>query len=353
MAFFVLVLVMVNDIGKPLTLASLVVASVVSGIMVWMFTGVVAGGFARYAPAEAIAKCMTLLRLSYAALYPIVWLASVAEDLVRRGVRADSSHERQEEELLSSIEDTQRKGAIDDVSAAILENTLEFGDTTVGAVMTPRAAVKGLPYSDDLAAIRSFVERARYSRYPVYESSLDQVMGVLYVKDLVPFLGQVADGFQLRPLLRTPMRVPESKPVRDVLGEFQRSQVHFAVVVNEYGGVSGIVTIEDIIEELVGEISDEHERFAGPDLKRISDAVVEVRGRYSIYDLNEALNCELPEDEGFETVAGLMLARLGHIPKAGEKLESDGAEFEVLRATATTVEQVRVTRKPVENLEGE
>ncbi len=345
-SFFAIVLVMATGLDGPLTLTALLIAGAVSAALVWMVTGVVAGGFARYAPAESIAKCLPLLHLSYSALYPLVWLASMVESLVRKGVGAGTAHARQGEELRRSIEDTQRQGAIDQVSASILENVVEFSDTTVGAVMTPRSSVKALPYLDDLAVIRSFIERVGYSRIPIYEGSLDRVVGVLYVKDLVPYLGRVTDGFVLRPLLKSPLNVPESKPLREMLIEFQRTKVHFAVVVNEYGGVSGIVTMEDVIEELVGEISDEHERAAGdvPELRVISDGVVEVRGRLPIYELNEAIGTDIPQDEGFETVAGLVLARLGHFPEKGATLTTDGAAFEVLRATPTTVDLLRVTR---------
>ncbi|MBL9140457.1 MAG: DUF21 domain-containing protein, partial [Phycisphaerae bacterium] len=173
MSFFAIVLLMTVGLDGALTLEGLAIAGLSSVLLLWLITGVVSGGFARYAPTEAIVAFLPLLRGSYLALYPLVLVASAVEGVVRRIVGGGSPTERQEEELLSSIEDTHRQGAIDEVSAAILENVVEFGDTTVGAVMTPRAAIRGIAYSDDLASIRSFIEDAGHSRIPVWEGSLD------------------------------------------------------------------------------------------------------------------------------------------------------------------------------------
>lgn len=342
MGFFALVLIMIVGLDSPLTLGGIAEAGGAAVLLLWLITGVVAGGFARYAPAEAIAAFLPLLRATYLCLQPLVWLASATEGIVRRMVRARSPEDRQEETLLSSIEDTHRKGAIDRVSAAILENAVQFGDTTVGAVMTPRAGILGLAYTDDLRSIREFIERAGHSRFPVFEGSMDRIVGVLYVKDLVHLLGSTPDSFVLRPLLRVPVRVPESKPLRDQLIDFQRSKVHFAVVVDEYGGTSGVLTIEDILEELVGEIHDEHDDEDAPPIRTVTPGVFEARGRVEIYELNHAAGTTVPEDEGYETVAGFLLARLGRIPEVGERLDAEGALFEVIRATPTTVELVRV-----------
>jgi Mg2+/Co2+ transporter CorC len=231
-------------------------------------------------------------------------------------------------------------------AAAILENAVEFGDTTVGAVMTPRPAIEGIEYTDDIAAIRDFARRSGHSRIPVYRGSLDHVDGILYVKDLVPLLGADAAGFRLRPFLRAPQRVPESKPLREQLRDFQQSKVHFAVVVDEFGGTSGILTIEDVIEELVGEIRDEHEPATDvhPVALRAADGWIEASGRLPIGDLGAALDAELPEDEGYETVAGFVLARFGSIPRRGDAFESQGIRFEVLEATPSAVIKVRARR---------
>ncbi|MFO0963394.1 MAG: hemolysin family protein [Phycisphaerales bacterium] len=348
MGVFALVLAVAVGVDEPLSLRALLGSWIGSAAAVWLFSSVVGGAFARYAPAEAIAAFLPLLHAVYLLLAPLRAVADGVDGIVRRIVAPAPAAQRQEEELLSSIEDTQRQGAIDRVSAAILENTVEFGDTTVGAVMTPRPAVEGIEYTDDLAEIREFIRTAGHSRIPVFRGSLDHIEGVLYVKDLVPYLGRGADGFQLRPLLRQPMRVPESRPVREQLLEFQRANVHLAIVIDEFGGTAGLVTIEDVIEELVGEIRDEHEpaATAEADLRRTGDRAVEASGRTAIRDLNAALGIAIPEDEGYETVAGFVLARLGKIPRAGERFEAAGARFEILGATPSAILLVRAETDP-------
>ncbi len=346
MGLFAIVLVMFVGIDEPLSVRALLAAWITSAGVSWLFSSVVGGAFARYAPAEAIAAFLPLLHLIFLLALPLRTVADLVDRVVRRVVSADSPAERQEEQLLSSIEDTQRQGAIDQVSATILENAVEFGDTTVGAVMTPRPAVEGIAYTDDLAAIREFIRGAGHSRIPVYAGSLDHIEGVLYVKDLVPYLGRTGDGFVLRAILRQPMRVPESKPVREQLLDFQREKVHLAIVIDEFGGTAGIVTIEDVLEELVGEIRDEHEPLAdaAADVRPLDPRTVEATGRAAIHELNSALGVAIPEDEGYETVAGFILARLGSIPRAGDTFEAAGARFEITGATPAAILLVRVQR---------
>jgi CBS domain containing-hemolysin-like protein len=230
----------------------------------------------------------------------------------------------------------------------MMENVVEFSDTLVGSIMTPRTAIEGIEYTDDLAAIRGFMHDDGHSRVPVYEESLDHVVGVLYVKDLVRWIGADARDFKLRPLLRDPIRVPESKRVSDLLREFQRGKVHMAIVVDEYGGTAGLVTIEDVLEEIVGEIRDEHDapEAAEPAFREVAAGMLEADGRCLVADLNARLETRLPEDEGFDTVAGFVLARLGRVPEVGAVVEDGGARVRVLAAGPTAITRVSVERLP-------
>jgi CBS domain containing-hemolysin-like protein len=314
--------------------------------LLWAFTSVAAGAFGRHAPAAVIASFLLPLRIVDVSLLPVRALARKVDALIGSSVGAADPAVRGEAELVSAIEDTQRQGLIDEHAAEILGNAVEFSDITVGAVMTPRPRIEGLAYTDDLDAIREMAVASGHSRIPVWRGSLDHVEGILYVKDLVRFLGRPGEGFRLRPLLREPIRVPESKPLQEMLRDFQHAKVHFAVVVDEFGGTAGIVTIEDVIEELVGEIRDEHEPASDshPSVHASGDGVFEASGRAPIAELNAAMGTEFPDDEGFETVAGLLLARLGHIPRAGDRLEDSGVVFEVLEATPYAVKRVRAAR---------
>jgi len=342
--FTVLVIAIVAGFDEPLTPLRLLAAWGVSVLSMWLLATVVAGAFARHDPAGVIASFLPTLRILYVPLAPVRAVADAVDAAVGRRLGSGTEGERQEEELASAIEDTQRQGLIDAQAAEILENVVDFGDTTVGAVMTPRPKVEGIAYTDDLATVRDFARRSGHSRIPVYRESLDHVEGILYVKDLVPLLGSPADGFRLRPFLRAPVRVPESKPLREQLRDFQQSKVHIAVVVDEFGGTAGIVTIEDVIEELVGEIRDEHEPAGDvpPVVRDCGDGWFDAEGRTVIHDLNAALGIDVPEDEGFETVAGLVLARLGRIPRVGDWFVDHGGRFEVTEASATAVRRVRV-----------
>lgn len=341
--FTVLVIAVVVGFDDPLTPGRLTVSWLVAVAALWLLTTAAAGAFARHAPAATICTFLPTLRILYVVLAPFRAVADLVDGAVARLVGAGDAADRAEEDLASAIEDTQRHGALDERAAAILENAIAFGDRPVGAAMTPRTAIEGIAYTDDLAAIRDFARRSGHSRIPVHRGGLDRIEGILYVKDLVPYLGAPAEGFRLRPVLRVPLRIPESKPLMEQLRDFQHSKVHFAVVVDEYGGTAGILTIEDVLEELVGEIRDEHEPAGDgpPEVRPGPDGAVDASGRLPVADLNAALGCEIPEDDAYGTVAGFMIAHLGAIPRAGTSFEAHGVRFEVLEASPTAVRTVR------------
>ncbi len=345
---FALVLVQIVGIedGAALTVGGLVVAGTISVAVLWVCTAVIAVAIARHATAAMVAGGLPLLRFLDIACAPLTRGLAFLDEAVRRltGANLREAADQREAELLRSIGDTHREGGLDERSAALLENVVEFSSTDVGEVMTPRTDIDGVELTDDLARIKALIVEVGHSRIPVYEENLDHIVGVLYVKDLVRYLGEDTSTFKLRPLLRQPIVVPETKPVRELLADFQRSEVHMAMVIDEYGGTAGIVTIEDVLEEIVGEIHDEHDTADDdePSLDAIDDASAEVDGRYHIDDLNEHMRLDLPEDEEFDTVAGYVLWFLGHVPQPGETFDAHGARFTVLAATATHVQRVKV-----------
>ena len=347
-AVFAVVLVGIVGVGEGavLTAGSLAAAGALAVLLLWVATGVLASAIARYASVGLITGAMPILRALAIVCSPLTRALSFVDEVVRRlsGANLRERDAEAEAALLRSIDDTHREGGLDERSAALLENVVEFSSTDVGEVMTPRTDIDGIELTDDLASIRSFIVRVGHSRIPVFEENLDHIVGVLYVKDLVTYLGADASDFRLRPMLRQPIVVPDTKPVREMLGDFQRSEIHMAVVIDEYGGTAGIVTIEDVLEEIVGEIHDEHDpEIAGePSLTEIDERHTEVDGRYHIDDLNERLGLSLPEDEEFDTVAGFILARLGHVPREGESFVSHAARFTALATTATHVRRIGV-----------
>ncbi len=323
-------------------------ALAISGVILWVCASVIGGAIAAAVPAGTVCRSWWLVRLSMVlgglARVPI----AVIGEIVRRLTGANLAHQNGstdvEEQLLKSIEHSQREGGIPAKAAEMLENVVEFRTTDVGEIMTPRTDVEGIEHTDDLHEIRKIVLESGRSRIPVYEENIDHILGILYVKDLVAFFGEEDESFNLLSILRQPIVVPDTKPVQELLGDFQRSEVHMAVVIDEYGGTAGIVTIEDVIEEIVGEIRDEHDD-AEPDepkLVRVNDGLVEVDGRYNIDDLNDELSWELPEDEEYDTLAGFVLAHLGHVPEVGEVLEAFAKRFTTLEASATQINRISI-----------
>ena len=299
LAFFSLVIVDAGIFAEDGSVAvgRLVTACVIGVGALWLANGVLAASIARHASTGVIATALPLLRLLAALGRPLERILRLVDEIVRRLSGANlNQDDHVEAELLRSIEDSQLEGGIDEEAAELLENVVEFRSTDVGEVMTPRTDIEGIELTDDLAAIRKFIIEAGHSRIPVYEENLDNLLGILYVKDLIPYLGEDASDFTLRPLLREPIRVPETKPVSELLSDFQRAETHMAVVIDEYGGTSGLVTIEDVLEELVGEIKDEHdpEGEEEPTLTPVDDTHAEVDGRFHIDDLNEITGLELP-----------------------------------------------------------
>lgn len=346
--FFVLVLLMfIPDDSTAMSLGTVVLAGGITVISLWISSTIIAGSIARYAPVGLVANSLTFLRFITFLFSPLSRALAFIDETIRRlsGANLINDERLIEEELLDRIEDTQKEGALEEDAAEMIENIVEFRSTDVGEVMTPRTDIEGIELTNDIEAIREFIVRVGHSRIPIFENNLDHIRGVLYVKDLVPFLGRDCDHFELAPLLRQPLRVPETKPLRDLLSEFKRSEVHMAIVIDEYGGTAGLVTIEDVLEEIVGEIHDEHEPEdeEEPTLDVVDDTHAEVDGRFHIDDLNERLGLTLPENEEYETIAGFLMARFGHVPRAGEIYEEKGAAlFTVLDATPTHVARIAI-----------
>jgi CBS domain containing-hemolysin-like protein len=348
LAVFALVLVQFTGTGEDARLGwpDLAIACCVTAALLWVFSTVLAAALARHASVGLVTGVLPALRILTIALLPFTRGLRFVDEAVRRlsGANLREPDEQAEAELLRSIGDTHREGGLDEKAATLLENVVEFSTTDVGEVMTPRTDIDGIELTDDLASIRNFITEVGHSRIPVYEKDLDHIVGVLYVKDLIEYLGEEAENFSLRPILRKPIIVPETKPVGELLGDFQRGEVHMAIVIDEYGGTAGLATIEDVLEEIVGEIQDEHdpEQAEVPTLHAIDETRLEVDGRYHIDDLNEELGLGLPEDEEFDTIAGFVLATLGRVPSVGESFESDSARFTTLAATATHVSRVGI-----------
>ena len=223
----------------------------------------------------------------------------------------------------------------------LLQSIVDFGDTLVREVMTPRPDIVAVQESATVGDLRSLFREQEYSRFPVYRESLDNIAGFVFVKDLV-VMHTVEDAGPITPLLRQAVFVPETKRVPELLKQFQRQQAQCAIVVDEYGGTAGLVTIEDLLEEIVGEIRDEY------DVE--SELIVEeghglfvVSGKVNVDEVAERLGVQI-EREGFETLGGYLLAHLGRVPTVGERFALDGLQVEILEAERRRISKARISR---------
>ena len=223
----------------------------------------------------------------------------------------------------------------------LLQSIVDFGGTLVREVMTPRPDIVAIPVEATVGQLRALFREQEYSRIPVYKENLDNIQGVVYVKDLVLLPPSEPEGQSVERLLRPAAFVPETKRVPELLKEFQRKQVQMAIVVDEYGGTAGLVTLEDLIEEIVGEIRDEYDVESEPVVDEGNGSWV-FSAKASIDEVRERLNVEI-EPEGFETVGGYVLTRVGRVPQVGETFELDGMMVEVLEAERRRIHKVRFT----------
>jgi CBS domain containing-hemolysin-like protein len=243
------------------------------------------------------------------------------------------------------------QGILEAEEEQMIHAVIELGDRRVHEVMVPRIAMVSLPAGATFEdAIDTIVEEG-HSRIPTYEESIDEIVGILYAKDLLPFLKSSAtERPSLRSLLRTPVFIPESMSVDDLLHEFQRRKVHLAIVLDEYGGTAGVVTIEDLLEEIVGEIQDEYDEEE-PLIVRLSDEEARIDGRASIDELAELFDIDLglDDEDEYDTVGGLVYHRIGGVPKPGDQIEVDGLKLTVETTDGRRVGKVLVVREQRED----
>ncbi|MCD6404266.1 MAG: HlyC/CorC family transporter [Planctomycetes bacterium] len=251
--------------------------------------------------------------------------------------------EAAEEEMLDAVSEGERQGVIEDQEREMIESIIEFKDVEVAEVMTPRTELTSLSGDTNLQETIPTIVASGHSRLPVWSENADNIVGVLYVKDILQHI-DTPGGLDatVRSVMRAPYFVPETKMVNDLLQEFRAMNIHMAIVLDEYGGTSGIVTIEDILEEIVGEIEDEFDGYEPPDISSTGEGRAFVAGHTPIDEVNKALGTTLSENDEYETIAGYVLFRTGRIPRPGETFEWEGAGFRILEADERHIEQLTV-----------
>jgi len=229
----------------------------------------------------------------------------------------------------------------------MIDSIFRFSEMTVEEVMVPRVDVVALPQEATLQEALDTIVIAGHSRIPVYDENIDKILGILYAKDLLNCYRDGRSDVSMSELMRIPYFVPESAMVDDLLGDLQHKKTHLAIVVDEYGGTAGIVTIEDLLEEIVGEIQDEYDSEP-PMLQRVDEGVYLANGRLDIDDLNRTLDLHLRDQDESYTLAGVILSHLQRVPNVGDTLDLDYVHMEVLAVNDNRIEQVRLNILPVE-----
>ena len=284
-------------------------------------------------------------------LRPFVWFLEAVTGAIARLLGVKEVHQERitAEELMILIERGSEQGVIEAEEQQMIGAVLELGERRVHEVMVPRIDIIGAPATTPVDELVETIVREGHSRIPIFEETVDNVIGILYAKDLLPFLLH-GDTPKLRSILRTPLFVPESISIDDLLHSFQRRKVHIAIVLDEYGGTAGLVTIEDLIEEIVGEIQDEYD-VEEPMIVSLSENEARVDGRASVDDLGEHFSIELSSEdsEHYDTVGGLVYHELGGVPTVGDEIEVDGLTLTVESTDGRRVGKVLVVRRPREN----
>jgi len=276
---------------------------------------------------------------------PMVWLVNTSTNFVLRpwGIRLGEQMEaHSEEELRIMISSAVSSGELEPEEQDYLNNVFDFGDTVAREIMVPRPDIEALPVDAPLSELAEKAAFGRYTRYPVYEGDLDHILGAVHVKDLFRAAKEDPENFDIRSIIRDCLVVPENKPIEQILREFQQRKLQMAIVIDEWGSVEGLITIEDVLEEIVGEIQDEFDEGEAV-IEEIGDGLYAVDGRIPITDVNEYFDLDLPHED-FDTIGGYVLGALGRPPEPGDTVEADGVTLQVKSVDGPRVSMLTLRR---------
>jgi CBS domain containing-hemolysin-like protein len=322
-------------------------------VLVWMMLVVLPMLVTRLAGAAIVVATWGVWKPIVAIAAPAVRCLGTAGGLLGRlfgkpGTEPTGSNSQDELRLV--VDEAHREGRLEGVARDMIEGVMDLKEARVGQIMTSRTAMITIPVETPWHDVLRIASESAHTRLPVWDRSPDDVIGILHTRELLtqlvapPRTGGQPVAHDIRPLLRPPWFIPESMSVQKLLRDFQRTHTHMAIVTDEFGGVSGLVTIEDVLEEIVGEIVDEHDEVLSDGIRMVSPDVCEARAQVRIAELNEKMGIALPEEADFETVGGFVFHQHGRIPEVGRRIESHGVALEVLAATGRRIDLVRIER---------
>jgi CBS domain containing-hemolysin-like protein len=265
------------------------------------------------------------------------------------GLHPSSSHASiyTEEELRQLIDISRKSGHLEPDEQRLINRVLDFSDAQVREAMIPRTAVAALPVTATLEEAKEAFRNHGYSRLPVYRDNLDNVVGVLVRRDLEPYREHTtaAENFNLLDLIHPPQFIPTAARLGTALKQMQSKRIHLGFVVDEYGGLEGIVTVEDLLEEIVGEINDEFDEEVRAQISKEADGTYLLNGMLTVRDANRQLNLDLPEEGGYTTLAGFLMAQAGRLPQTGEVVEYQSMKFKIERLEGRRIRRVRLEQE--------
>lgn len=318
----------------------LVIFAIVLATIEWIFSRIAAN-----APEQWCNILAWFVRAVTIILTPLVWLTLM---LSKESPDVSGGLVSLEEEVMTLVDAGEQEGELEQEERKMIHSIFQLGDTLTREIMVPRIDMLALDANTSTLEAVDLLLESGYSRVPVYEETIDNIIGVLYAKDLLRLWRKSGDSIgDLRELVREAYFVPEAKPAIDLLAELQSRRVHLAIVVDEYGGVAGLVTLEDIVEEIFGEIQDEYDVEEMP-YQILEDGDYLFQGRVDLDDFNELMNTQLPKDEA-DTISGFIYRQLGHVPVAGESVEAHGVLLTVEQVSNRRIRKVRAHRLPQES----
>ncbi|MBF0525178.1 MAG: HlyC/CorC family transporter [Deltaproteobacteria bacterium] len=247
------------------------------------------------------------------------------------------------QELHDLIERGEERGLISEDEGDMIESILEFRDTVAKEIMIPRTDMVCIDQDSPIDQIIDLIVGKGHSRIPVYEKTPDAIVGILFAKDLFQFWGQPKDSFNLKNILRPPYYIPETKPIKDLLKEFRSKKLHMAIIIDEYGGTSGLITIEDVLEEIVGDIQDEHDHEEDW-LVKVDDQTILVDARLGLDELEDFYDLKLPDGD-YESVGGFIISITGSVPQVNDTVVFEDLEMTIEEADERKIDRVRIVRR--------
>ncbi len=321
-------------------------STIIMTFIILLFGEISPKSIAIYMPEKVAIFASYPLKFFAILLSPLVYLLTKFVELFSLIFGINTEEESFSEEEVNILLSLGREnGVLKEEEREMIERIMIFRETTVKEVMVPRVDMECLEADSTLEDVMMRIKELHHSRIPVYEDNIDNIIGILYIKDLTKYLGKEKLNIPITKLTRKPYFVPENKRADDLLQELIKKHIQIAIVVDEYGGVAGLVTMEDLMEEIVGEIQDEYDREEEP-IKKVGENTYIVDGLINLYTLSETLGVDImEEEEDFDTLSGLLFELTSHIPKEGEKVTYKGVEFEVAKINKNRIEKVLVKVK--------